>query len=372
MNNELNSIGLNKKPSDTTVVVAMSGGVDSSTVAGMMKKEGYKVIGITLKLYDDGKEVAESKQCCSGQDIMDAKRVAQKLGIEHKILYYQNKFKQGVIDNFVNSYLKGETPIPCVQCNQTVKFKDLFEVSKDLKADAMITGHYVKSVTSGDQTDMYRAIDENRDQSYFLFNTKKEQLNYLRFPLGGMLKNETRKIAKELELNVADKPDSQDICFVPNGDYASVIQKFRPESFKKGNIKDLKDKVIGVHDGVINFTIGQRKGIKVSDKEPLYVLKINSEKNEIIVGPREKLGKKIIMLRDLNLLVDEKVFNSDIFVKVRSTGKLLNAKVNFKKMNTAEVNLEISEDGISPGQACVFYKKDNLGFKVLGGGWIKD
>ena len=372
MNNELNSIGLNKKPSDTTVVVAMSGGVDSSTVAGMMKKEGYKVIGITLKLYDDGKEVAESKQCCSGQDIMDAKRVAQKLGIEHKILYYQNKFKQGVIDNFVNSYLKGETPIPCVQCNQTVKFKDLFEVSKDLKADAMITGHYVKSVTSGDQTDMYRAIDENRDQSYFLFNTKKEQLNYLRFPLGGMLKNETRKIAKELELNVADKPDSQDICFVPNGDYASVIQKFRPESFKKGNIKDLKDKVIGVHDGVINFTIGQRKGIKVSDKEPLYVLKINSEKNEIIVGPREKLGKKIIMLRDLNLLADEKVFNSDIFVKVRSTGKLLNAKVNFKKMNTAEVNLEISEDGISPGQACVFYKKDNLGFKVLGGGWIKD
>ena len=371
MNNELNSIGLNKKPSDTTVVVAMSGGVDSSTVAGMMKKEGYKVIGITLKLYDDGKEVAESKQCCSGQDIMDAKRVAQKLGIEHKILYYQNKFKQGVIDNFVNSYLKGETPIPCVQCNQTVKFKDLFEVSKDLKADAMITGHYVKSVTSGDQTDMYRAIDENRDQSYFLFNTKKEQLNYLRFPLGGMLKDETRKIAKELELNVADKPDSQDICFVPNGDYASVIQKFRPESFKKGNIKDLKDKVIGVHDGVINFTIGQRKGIKVSDKEPLYVLKINSEKNEIIVGPREKLGKKIIMLRDLNLLADEKVFNSDIFVKVRSTGKLLNAKVNFKKMNTAEVNLEISEDGISPGQACVFYKKDDLGFKVLGGGWIK-
>ena len=371
MNNELNSIGFNKKPSDTTVVVAMSGGVDSSTVAGMMKKEGYKVIGITLKLYDDGKEVAESKQCCSGQDIMDAKRVAQKLGIEHKILYYQNKFKQGVIDNFVESYLKGETPIPCVQCNQTVKFKDLFDVSKDLKADAMITGHYVKSVTSENQTDMYRAIDENRDQSYFLFNTKKEQLNYLRFPLGGMLKDETRKIAKELELNVADKPDSQDICFVPNGNYASVIKKFKPESFKKGNIKDLSDKVIGVHDGIINFTIGQRKGIKVSDKEPLYVLKINSEKNEIIVGPREKLGKKLILLRDLNLLVDEKVFDDEIFVKVRSTGKLLNAKINFKESNTAEVNLKNSEDGISPGQACVFYKRDNLGFKVLGGGWIK-
>ena len=262
MNKELNSIGLHKKPSDTTVVVAMSGGVDSSTVAGMMKKEGYNVIGITLKLYDESKDVAASKQCCSGQDIMDAKRVANKLDIEHKILYYQNKFKQGVIDNFVDSYLKGETPIPCVQCNQTVKFKDLFQVSKDLNADAMITGHYVKSITSDGQTNMYKAIDENRDQSYFLFNTSRDQLNYLRFPLGNMLKDETREIAKKLGLNVAEKPDSQDICFVPNGDYASVIQKFRPESLKKGNIKDLSGKVLGVHDGIINFTIGQRKGIK--------------------------------------------------------------------------------------------------------------
>ena len=294
MNDQLNSIGLKKKPSDTTVVVAMSGGVDSSTVAGMMKKDGYNVIGITLKLYDDGKEVASSKQCCSGQDIMDAKRVAHKLDIEHKILYYQDKFKQGVIDNFVDSYLKGETPIPCVQCNQTVKFKDLFEVSKELKADALITGHYVKSITSGSETNMYRAIDENRDQSYFLFNTTREQLNYLRFPLGGMLKDKTREIAKDLDLNVADKPDSQDICFVPNGDYASVIRKFRPDSFQKGNIKNLDGDVIGVHDGIINFTIGQRKGIKVSDKEPLYVLKINSENNEIVVGPKEKLGKKSI------------------------------------------------------------------------------
>ena len=370
MNDELNSIGLKKKPSDTKVVVAMSGGVDSSTVAGMMKKEGYKVIGITLKLYDDAKEVAASKQCCSGQDIMDAKRVAQKLDIDHKILYYQNKFKQGVIDNFVESYLKGETPIPCVQCNQTVKFRDLFDVSKDLNADAMITGHYVKSVTLENQTSMYRAIDENRDQSYFLFNTTKEQLNYLRFPLGGMLKDETREIAKKLELNVADKPDSQDICFVPNGDYTSVIRKFRPDSQQKGNIKDLNNKVIGVHDGIINFTIGQRKGIKVSDKDPLYVIEINSNKNEIIVGPREKLGKKNFLLNNLNLLDDKKKFDKEILVKVRSTGKLLGAKIDFKKQNMAEVNLDFFEDGISPGQACVFYQKDNFGFKVLGGGWI--
>ncbi len=371
MNNELNSIGLNKKPSDTTVVVAMSGGVDSSTVAGMMKKEGYNVIGITLKLYDDGKEVAASKQCCSGQDIMDAKRVANKLNIEHKILYYQNKFKQGVIDNFVDSYLKGETPIPCVQCNQTVKFKDLFEVSKELNADAMITGHYVKSITLGNETNMYRAIDENRDQSYFLFNTTKDQLNYLRFPLGGMLKDETREIAKKLDLNVADKADSQDICFVPNGDYTSVIRKFRPESIQKGNIKDLTGKVIGVHDGIINFTIGQRRGIKVSDVDPLYVLKIDSNKNEIIVGPREKLAKKKISLINLNLLADKKELEKNIFVKVRSTGKLLQANIDLNYKNKAEVNLKISEDGISPGQACVFYKKDNFGYKVLGGGWIE-
>ncbi len=370
MNTELNSIGISKKPSDTTVVVAMSGGVDSSTVAGMMKRDGYNVIGITLKLYDEGKEVVSSKQCCSGQDIMDAKRVAHKLGIEHKILYYQDKFKQGVIDNFVESYLKGETPIPCVQCNQTVKFKDLFQVSKDLNADALITGHYVKSITSNGETNMYRAIDENRDQSYFLFNTTRDQLNYLRFPLGGMLKDETRLIAKKLDLNVADKPDSQDICFVPSGDYASVIKKFRPDSFKKGNIKNLDGKVIGVHDGIINFTIGQRKGIRVSDVEPMYVLKINSDKNEIIVGPKNKLGKKNININNLNLLVDKKYLSKQIFVKVRSTGKLLNANVHLKHNNTAEVNLRDFEDGISPGQACVFYDLDKQGHKVLGGGWI--
>ncbi len=366
---KINSLGIDKKPKDTFVVVAMSGGVDSSTVAGMMKKEGYKVLGITLKLYDNSKEVAKSKQCCSGQDIMDAKRVAHQLDIDHKVLFYQNKFKKGVIDNFVESYLKGETPIPCIQCNKTVKFNDLFNEAKKLNADALVTGHYVKSVTNNKITDMYRAIDKNRDQSYFLFNTTREQLNYLRFPLGGLLKSETREIAKNLQLNVADKPDSQDICFVPNGDYVSVIEKLKPNSFKKGNIKDLNGKNLGVHDGIINFTIGQRKGIKIAAKEPLYVIDINPELNEIIVGVKNELIKKNIILRDINLLCDKNIFEKEVFVKIRSTGKLLRSSV---KLNGNNASLELLEDefGISPGQACVFYSKDELGDKVLGGGWI--
>ena len=364
-----NSIGLRKDPKDTTVVVAMSGGVDSSAVAGMMKEQGYNVIGITLKLYDDTKEISKSKQCCAGQDILDAKRVADKIGIDHKILYYQNKFKQGVIDNFVDSYLKGETPIPCVQCNQTVKFKDLFIESKNLNADALITGHYVKSITSDDETNMYKAIDENRDQSYFLFNTTREQLNYLRFPLGNLMKNETRLIAKKLGLNVAEKPDSQDICFVPNGDYSSVIKRYRPDSYQKGNIKDLKGKVIGVHEGIINFTIGQRRGIKVSGKEPLYVIEINSDKNEIVVGPKKYLIQKNIKLKNLNILCNLNELEKEIFVKIRSTGKLLKANINLNN-DVANINLNEYEYGISPGQACVFYSKNQHGYKVLGGGWI--
>ena len=367
---KLNSIGINKDPKNTLVVVAMSGGVDSSTVAGIMKNEGYKVIGITLKLYDDSKVTSQSRQCCAGQDIMDAKRVADKLKIEHKILYYQNKFKEGVIDNFINSYLNGETPIPCVQCNQTVKFKDLFEESKKLNADALVTGHYVKSITKDNVTEMYRGVDLNRDQSYFLFNTTKKQLDYLRFPLGSLQKTETRKIAKNLELNVADKPDSQDICFVPNGDYASVIEKFRPNSFLKGNIKDIQGNVLGIHDGIINYTIGQRKGIKIAHKDPLYVIKIEANKNEIVVGKKEHLIQSEINLKDINIITNNKNdFQNELFVKVRSTGKLIRAKIDIFA-SRASVKLLEDEYGISPGQACVFYAKNNNGHKVLGGGWI--
>jgi len=366
---KINSLGFNKDPKDTKVVVAMSGGVDSSTVAGLMKNEGYNVIGITLKLSDDNQEIAKSKVCCSGQDIIDAKRVAHKLNIEHRVLYYQSKFKTGVIDNFVDSYLKGETPIPCVQCNKTVKFNDLFQEAKSLNADALITGHYVKSVTKDNKTEMYRAIDENRDQSYFLFNTTREQLDYLRFPLGGMLKSETRDIAKKLNLNVADKPDSQDICFVPDGNYVSVIEKFRPEAFKKGNIKNSSGDVLGVHEGIVNFTIGQRKGIKIAAKNPLYVIDINAKQNEIIVGSKEDLLKKEIILKDLNLLVEKEIFKNEIMVKIRSTGKLIRSKLNLKN-GKSTLNLLEDEHGISPGQACVFYKEDDNGYKVLGGGWI--
>ena len=366
---QANSLGFLKPEKDTKVVVAMSGGVDSSTVAGLMKSENYNVVGITLKLYDDAKTSRENRQCCAGQDILDAKRVSQNLNIDHKILYYQKKFKKEVIDSFIDSYVSGETPIPCVQCNQTVKFRDLYIYAKELKADALVTGHYVSRIQENERAEMYRAVDLKRDQSYFLFSTTQEQLNYLRFPLGNIEKSETRKIASKLKLNVADKPDSQDICFVPNGNYASVIKKFRPKSFKKGDIVNTRGEVIGKHEGIINYTIGQRKGIKIAGKEPFYVVNIDALQNKVIVGNREDLSIKKIYLKNLNLLSDVEKSNDNFFVKVRSTGRLIKAKIKLDQTG-AEVVLKEEEMGVSPGQACVFYSKNKIGDKVLGGGWI--
>ena len=365
----MNSLGINKPKKETKVVVAMSGGVDSSVVAALMKQEGYDVTGITLKLYDDTKQTKEGRQCCAGQDILDAKRVSENIDINHKILFYQTKFKAEVIDSFIDSYAAGETPIPCVQCNQTVKFRDLFKYAKELKADALVTGHYVTRIQGNGHANMYRAKDQNRDQSYFLFSTTQEQLDYLRFPLGEIDKSETRSIAEKLKLNVATKPDSQDICFVPNGDYASVIKKFKPESFKSGKILDLQGKQIGEHEGIINYTIGQRKGIKIASNNPLYVVNIDADNNTIIVGEKECLEVKQIKLRDLNILGSKEEFSRAINIKVRSTGRLLKAKIDILK-TSADVKILDKETGISPGQACVFYSKDNVGDKVLGGGWI--
>ncbi len=365
----MNSLGINKSTKNTKVVVAMSGGVDSSVVAALMKKEGYEVTGITLKLYDDTKQSKENRQCCAGQDILDAKRVSEKINIDHKILFYQKKFKSEVIESFIDSYAAGETPIPCVQCNQTVKFRDLFKYAKDLKADALVTGHYVSRLQVNGHANMYRAKDQKRDQSYFLFSTTQEQLDYLRFPLGKIDKSETRSIAEKLNLNVATKPDSQDICFVPNGDYASVIKKFRPESFKPGKILDIGGRQIGDHEGIINYTIGQRRGIRVSSANPLYVININPEKNIIIVGEKDCLEIGKITLRNLNILGSKKELDQIINIKVRSTGKMLKAKVKILK-TYADVEILDKETGISPGQACVFYSKDKIGDKVLGGGWI--
>jgi tRNA-specific 2-thiouridylase len=364
-----NLLGLDKAPSETKVVVDMSGGVDSSVVAGLMKMNGYKVVGITLQLYDYAQINKKPGTCCAGQDIYDAKRVSEKLDIDHYVLNYESKFKNEVIEKFADSYLRGETPIPCVNCNQTVKFRDLFESAKNLNADALITGHYVKKIIDNGISKMYRPKDLNRDQTYFLFATTQEQLNYLHFPLGDLPKDETRSIAKKLNLEVADKPDSQDICFVPNGNYVSVIERLRPEANEPGNFVDTKGNILGRHEGIINFTIGQRKGIKISGEIPYYVVKINAKDKQVVIGKKEELEIKRIKIENINYLANKNSdFNENIFVKVRSTGKLIESKLDVHK---EVVTFENAEFGVSPGQACVFYKPDKLGVRVLGGGWIR-
>lgn len=369
----LNSLGFAKPPAQTRVVVAMSGGVDSSVVAAMLADEGYDVVGVTLQLYDHGAALAKKGACCAGRDIHDAARVAETMGFPHYVLDYENTFRDAVIEEFADAYLAGATPVPCIRCNERVKFKDLLATARDLGADCMATGHYIQRKAGPARAELHCAADGRRDQSYFLFSTTQEQLDFLRFPLGHLeSKAETRALAAKYGLPVADKPDSQDICFVPNGNYAAVIEKLRPGAADPGEIVDLAGNVIGRHNGVIHYTIGQRRGLGVGGLgEPIYVVRLDPAARRVIVGPKEALSTRRVPLREINWLGDAPLMSRaewQIEVKVRSTRPPRAAILRPVSATEAEVELIEAEDGISPGQACVFYESG--GSRVLGGGWI--
>ncbi|MBS0122975.1 tRNA 2-thiouridine(34) synthase MnmA [Thetidibacter halocola] len=368
-----NSLGLPKPPSETRVVVAMSGGVDSSVVAAMLKDEGYDVVGVTLQLYDHGAALAKKGACCAGIDIHDARRVAAEMGFPHYVLDYENIFRESVIEEFADSYLGGATPVPCIRCNERVKFKDLLETARDLNADCMATGHYIQRKTGAAGPELHSAADSNRDQSYFLFSTTPEQLDFLRFPLGHLpSKDATRALAAKYGLAVADKPDSQDICFVPDGNYAAVIEKLRPGAAEPGEIVHADGRVLGTHRGVIHYTIGQRRGLGIGGlTEPLYVVKLDVDAKRVVVGPKEMLSTRTIPVREINWLGDEPFTSRkewNLSVKVRSTRPPREAVIRPTSATEAEVDLLTPEEGVSPGQACVFY--DPEGTRIYGGGWI--
>ncbi len=369
----LNSLGLAKPPAETRVVVAMSGGVDSSVVAAMLKAEGYDVIGVTLQLYDHGAALAKKNACCAGIDIHDARRVAEEMGFPHYVLDYENIFQEAVIDEFADSYLAGATPVPCIRCNERVKFKDLLETARELDADCMATGHYIQRFAGDHGPELHRAADPTRDQSYFLFSTTPEQLDFLRFPLGHLkTKDETRALARRFGLDVADKPDSQDICFVPDGNYVGVIEKLRPGAAEPGEIVHADGRVLGRHEGVIHYTIGQRRGLGIGGlSEPLYVVKLDVDARQVIVGPKEMLATRIVPVREINWLGEAPLTARaewHLSVKVRSTRPPREAILRPISETEAEVELLTPEEGVSPGQACVFYATE--GSRVLGGGWI--